>query len=702
MTTLERMQQRVERERRARKEAERLGEEKTRELFLANQRLTALTDQLEEAVRQRTGELESTLAKTEALYRASRSLIGAESVASVLQSVVDNVAEAIGADRVQLIGIQREAGEIVYSVKGGPGAALLQDMDFDGLMQGLSGWAIREQKPAISPKGSVDERESNEVQAMRRQTAGGSVVVIPLYHRGTILGTLTAVNRPQQPDFSSDDIELLGAMANQAAIAVSNAQLFEEMREARHAAETANRAKSRFLASMSHELRTPLNGILGYAQILRRDGSLPQKVHNAAKVIQGSGDHLLTLINDILDISKIEAEKMELVAHEFHLRGFLDTIAGIIGMQARDKNIAFHYKLHANVPQAVRSDELRLRQVLLNILGNAVKYTQAGSVSFTVGYHHDAVRFVIEDTGVGIQESNLQDIFEPFRQIEDRRVQVEGTGLGLAICSRLLKMMESELKVESKPQVGSRFWFDLKLPTAQMIAPVPESERSEVVGYEGAVRTILIADDREANRTLLHDLLHPLGFQLLEAVNGKIAFETALAQRPELILMDLVMPVMDGFEATDLLRNAGGDYRPSIVAVSASVFDITREDCIKAGLNDYVVKPVDLEQLLVVIETQLGLQWKLANQRTDQDVEMSVVAQEERAIKPPPASILQQFLALAIIGDVNGIQSSMTAMSEQLAPFATFRDAVETLTEDFRLDELQRMIEHCLNEQEHS
>jgi signal transduction histidine kinase len=288
-----------------------------------------------------------------------------------------------------------------------------------------------------------------------------------------------------------------------------------ELAVAKEHADAANQAKSDFLAHMSHELRTPLNGILGYAQILKRDKRLDQRQVDGITVIQRSSEHLLAIINDILDMAKIEAGRAELNLSDISLDRFIDFIAETIRVKATEKGLAFACEMAPDLPAGVRVDEKRLRQVLLNLLSNAIKFTEEGSVRLRVGYLPPArLRFEVQDTGIGIDEARLEAIFQPFEQVSDARHRVGGTGLGLAISRQLVRLMGGEFRVESRRGAGSAFSFELNVPVVAPQAVVVPSEWA-VSGYKGPRKTILVVDDIAAKRAVAVDMLGQLGFDVV-------------------------------------------------------------------------------------------------------------------------------------------------------------------------------------------
>jgi signal transduction histidine kinase len=374
-----------------------------------------------------------------------------------------------------------------------------------------------------------------------------------------------------------------------------------EAEEARRVAETANQAKTEFLAHMSHELRTPLNAVLGYTQLLKRDKELMETHHDAVTTIHRSGEHLLLMINELLDLSRIEARTIELKPTPMSLPGFLKSLVEMIQVQAQQKGLAFSHDIPSILPAVVQADEQRLRQILLNLLNNALKFTEKGSVTLRVNARSVGVleywstgeesaqtptptlqhsntpillSFEVSDTGIGIPADHIQDIFSPFHQVSTTRTGREGIGLGLAISQQLVRLMGSELQVKSAVGQGTLFWFDLELP----VLDTPDGRHLEggahlehyIVGFKGGTRTLLLVDDNTGNLAFVRDVLSPLGFEIMEAADGREALDkfimatdqSVIASQakqsrhdiPDLILMDLLMPGMDGFEATRQIR----------------------------------------------------------------------------------------------------------------------------------------------------
>jgi PAS domain S-box-containing protein len=474
----------------------------------------------------------------------------------------------------------------------------------------------------------------------------------------------------------------------------------------------ANRAKSEFLANMSHELRTPLNGILGYAHILKQEKNLTSKQQNGLDIIQQCGEHLLTLINDILDLSKIEARKMEIHLSDFHFSKFLNNLAEIFRIRAKEKNISFSYESLSLLPTFVRGDEQKLRQILINLLGNAVKFTESGGVVLKVGYQEEKIRFQVEDTGIGIAAEKLKEIFLPFHQVGNSRYWVGGTGLGLAISQKLVKLMGSTLQVKSKLGSGSIFWVDLDLPEVPESTEIATAKERNIIGFKGEKRKVLVVDDKGENRSFLVNLLEPLGFEIVEATDGYDCLNKTLEFKPDLILMDLVMPVMDGFEATRQIRKLTELKNIVIIATSASVFDYSQAKSRKAGCDNFIPKPVRAEYLLEQLRVHLGLEWvyddlgltRAADSElgvADQDSEgvasnkqpnnSNSQLQTPELIAPPPEEIAVLF-DLAMRGNIRGILEKAVRLEQLDDRFVPFASELRQLAKGFQTKQIQEFL----------
>jgi signal transduction histidine kinase/CheY-like chemotaxis protein len=476
----------------------------------------------------------------------------------------------------------------------------------------------------------------------------------------------------------------------------------EKLESAREAAESSNRAKSEFLANMSHELRTPLNGILGYAQILQRKKTLSGPELHGVTVIQQCGNHLLLLINDILDLAKIEARKMEVAPEDLRFRSFLDGVVEICRVRAEQKNISFLYEPSPDLPPAVRADGKRLRQILLNLLGNAVKFTDVGGVTFTVSaLAPGKIRFRVDDTGPGLDATQIAKIFAPFEQVDEAGKEREGTGLGLAIGQKIAALMGSVIQVESAPGKGASFWLDVDLPESTLAAsPFEATSALDIEGFEGPRRTLLVVDDNAINRSLLVDTLEPLGFTVIEASDGQSALDRVSERRPDLVITDLAMPGMDGLELVRRLRLAPELAGMAIIVASASVFAADQHRSVEAGASDFLAKPVEIGDLLRQLQRHLALTWvhrkgegAAGPGRPAGPVEApSTVALDRLADLAPPDEALDLLLDLAGRGRVNAVIEQARRLEQADPALAPFVKVVNRLARGFQLKELASLL----------
>ncbi|MBE9184085.1 PAS domain S-box protein [Microcoleus sp. LEGE 07076] len=597
-------------------------------------------------------------------------------------------------------------------------------------------------------------------------------LVVPILQGENLWGLLIAHHCTGPRPWQKLEAECLKQLGVQLAIAIQQSILFQQaqteiadrkqaeaaLQLAAVAAESANRAKSDFLANMSHELRTPLNGILGYIQLLKPDKNLTAEQQESLNSVHQCGNHLLTLINDVLDLSKIEASKMELSPDNVHFASFIKSIVDLFQMRSQQKGIAFNYEQVSALPDCIFADEKRLRQILINLLSNAVKFTQSGGVTFKVGYAENwgekslqinsanssltaeiaaktinltanldtppgtqearesiaaankeqlpvaKIRFQVEDTGIGIGQDKLEEIFLPFHQVGDRNNFVEGTGLGLSISQKLVKMMGSQIYVQSTSGKGSIFWLDLDLPAVAQSSQLPSpQEKRRLVGFSGSQRKLLIVDDNEVNRAMLHRMLSRLGFEIAQATDGEDCLQKAQQFLPDLILMDLLMPVMDGWEATRLLRQLPELKDAVILALSASVYETTRQESILAGCNDFLTKPIQTNELLELLRLHLELEWiyeegtETKKRKAKTPKISSEIAADDRAMVSPNSESVLVLLRLAAMGDIEAILEEIAKLEHSDPTLEPFVNHLRQLTKGFQLKQIRDFLKQHLS-----
>ncbi|MCX8281487.1 ATP-binding protein [Phyllobacterium sp. 0TCS1.6C] len=435
------------------------------------------------------------------------------------------------------------------------------------------------------------------------------------------------------------------------------------LQEAKEAAEAANRAKSRYVVGLSHELRTPLNAVLGYAQILERDETIPAPRQAAIRVIKRSADHLSGLIDGLLDISRIEAGRLKVFSNEINLGDFLDQIVQMFQPQADAKKLIFKHSRSAGMPVFVRTDEKRLRQILVNLLSNAIKFTDGGTVTFDVSYRSQVATFTISDTGRGIPESELPRIFEPFHRGEAENIRpMPGLGLGLTITRLLTQTLGGEILVDSTHGKGSTVRVRLML-SAVLRPQIPASPLRRIRTYSGQRRTIVVVDDNEDHREMVREILAPLDFVVLTAASGPECLTLIEGVKADLFIIDISMPQMNGWQLVSRLREAG-DKSP-IIMLSANIGDGPSSEQSDQH-NDTLAKPFDVRQLQDRIARLLGLEWVY------EDASPQPPAPEGRPLVSPGETHLRELIRLGEIGYVRGIEMKLTELArlEEHRPFA--------------------------------
>jgi signal transduction histidine kinase/DNA-binding NarL/FixJ family response regulator len=510
---------------------------------------------------------------------------------------------------------------------------------------------------------------------------------------GEVHGHLAVMDKPER-DWREADVDILRLFSLRTAVELERAKAHRMLEEsnaqlaaAKLAAEKANQAKSVFISQMSHELRTPLNGILGYAQLLRRSPELSEQQRDGLTIIERSGEHLLTLVNDLLDLAKIEAGKLELRDESIDLDSLLQHVTDLIRVRADKAGLRFAVERPPALPQRIRGDARALRQVLLNLLGNAIKFTDAGGwVTLQIVQSGSRWRFEICDSGIGMAAEQLQNIFEPFHRVENAERRVEGTGLGLAITRRLVEALRGSITVASEPGQGTTFSVELDL-TADTCAADSMQNKRTVIGYAGARRSVLVADDDAVSRGLAAHFLAGLGFEVRRAPDGASALEQLRSGAVDLLVTDLVMPRVDGMELIRTVRSTAGARVPKIIAVSASASDYTSQEALQAGCDAFLPKPLHLADLLDRITGLLQVEW----QYEDAASPVSQRAAESHTFALQ-RDLADELYHLAMQGDIAGLVERATLRLGSDPSACGFCDELRALASEYDTSGIRRML----------
>lgn len=533
-----------------------------------------------------------------------------------------------------------------------------------------------------------------------------SLLAIRTSYRGKLNGAIYLSQCSTIRPWTEEEIDLLESVAAKMGIALAQANLLERekqqslklanqniaLEEARRAADAANRAKSTFLANMSHELRTPLNAILGFSQLMA-DNPIFASGSQELAIINRSGEHLLSLINDILDLSKIEARKITLERHSFDLHNLLNNLEEMFVLRAKNQGILLISDRSPNLPRYVLGDEKKLQQVLINLLANAIKFTHSGQVKLQINKvsedtknHRVLLGFTIEDTGSGISSEEIPTLFDAFVQTEIGRNSQQGTGLGLPISRKFVQLMGGDIQVSSAIGVGSRFSFEIPLDLSTIENVTITSIEKKAIAIESPRQEyrILVVDEVPENRLLVTRILEPLGFKIFEAENGLDAITVWERHRPQLIWMDMRMPVMDGYEATRQIRSRPLGDQVKIIALTASALTEQEVDIINAGCDDILRKPFHKPDLLEKIATHLGIRYRYQAANTSPSPSAkSAPSLTPKILKVMPSHWLKRLHQAAIRGDDAEVLELITEIPDSETELVTI---LTQLVNDFRLD----------------
>jgi predicted ATPase/signal transduction histidine kinase/DNA-binding NarL/FixJ family response regulator len=672
-----------------------------------------------------------------AVMRASQALSQEIDLDKLLSTIMDVVIESAGAEKASLLLLEEEG--LVLKAHCTPEDCCIEESKLfctqphwsQRLPMSVINYVERTGQPLVLDNAVTETRFAADPYVVEKQPL--SVLCMPIQRQGKLIGTLYLENNLTTNAFTTDRLEVLQFLTAQAAISLENAQLYasveqkvkdrtlelqiakQEAERAKEASEKANRAKSEFLANMSHELRTPLNAVLGFSELLHRDPSTLPEQRKKLGIINRSGEHLLTLINDVLTMSKIEAGRTTLHETSFELEALISSIHEMLSMKAISKNLTFEVEYSQGMPRFIHADEGKLRQVLINLLGNSIKFTQQGSVKLRVsqtdaeknmvkicpsGQTAASLTFEVEDTGPGIAPHELKDLFEAFAQTETGRQSQEGTGLGLPISRTFVQLMGGDIRVKSMLGQGSCFSFDIQVCCLQKI-PTSSKTLGNVIGLASGqlAYRILVVEDRWENQQVLVDLLESVGFEVQVASNGKEAIALWQTNPPHLILMDLQMPVMDGKEATLAIQQQAAQLQqkpPFIVAITANTFEETCPETLEVGFDDFVHKPFQAEALLETIAKHLGVQYlregNLQNLGIELQIDPDIIS--DSAISRDLQQLPQKWIKQVYLAASELDESKLKGLIEEInAEYPAIANTLLNLLNNFRFDKIVNLVQ---------
>jgi two-component system sensor histidine kinase/response regulator len=560
---------------------------------------------------------------------------------------------------------------------------------------------IKTKKPVYVSNAQNNPLIALETRRLLQQAGVHSHMILPLLARGELIGTIGVdTDRPER-EFTPNDIRLAEMVTGQIASIIANTRLLDEREEAVRAAEAASKAKSVFLANMSHELRTPLNAILGFAQLLQYDANLTPPQQENLATIHRSGQHLLTLINDILEMSRIEAGQVDVHPSDFDLHQLLTDVTAMLTVKAEEKGLALTLEQAPDLPRYIHTDESKLRQILINLTGNAIKFTDAGSVKLSAqreagGVHADAnfrtaeqiytLRFSVTDTGIGLSPEQQKKIFNPFAQVGENRRRQQGAGLGLAISHHFAALLGGELRVESELGVGSTFTFNIQAAAADETAPSADLRPVTGVAPGQPAYRILIVEDNEVNLRLLQNALKSVGLPARGAADAHSGIRLVHSWRPHLVLMDVTLPGMDGLEATQRIKAESPDT--PVIVLTARAFAEDKKAAFSAGCDAFMTKPVDITALFHEIGRLTGVQF-IQETATDEPAPQAVPLSPERLAGLSP-EMRRKLYEAAVTADRRRVTQLLAQIREEDEPLAS---ALNELAQSFQFGKLVDLVE---------